>query len=1209
VASEPKTTAALEEGGETETTASPNDDSTGSHITGAALTGSSNSKSSGLPNKLAPFFLATFTWSHVKELVAKILKQPYLLPWFVMGSVFAWMEKRTVYYSKRWDVTATTKSYLCRNIQANIAYGWGYYPINFFRMVLASWFTVVFIWYIFVQRRVVNLNILGMDSNTPDDNGQEASIEDATTSCHSPSALLQQIQNFFIIFILPGLTITNMKVVLYFAHLCTVCVLDEHILFNISAVTPFVKRVLTCGSMVTPFYYIFNSGVVQRQVARVSNYSLNERSRNTDIAKKKKTSEVGRKDAVCNRSSTTTASITGRSTIMSILDRVKPKTTQTLPGVLFFASYLVLSVVYLVGLLSLKCEYHYSLCNSLASDTRQIGSNTTNITIRDSEDNFKPFALRLFDSYQKQVIENSGSENRENRDGSSDNKVINHNDKLAANRILVIVDPVTLAGRSSSYEDYYHPPSIIYKLELLLIFLFFASSFYDVGIFYASRPGDLFKFWAAVVLFGPGLGCYACLLLNGCLYLWSGIAKVRGWFYGWIFPYQFLVPSPVSSWFCGVYLSEGGRCRIGTKIFGYIGVWMESLAGFCILFAVFGNFAKNRILQGSSNEVAHSNSSSGSTESVTDGIFGILPFLGMILATGMHIFIFVFGIGPYRWNVVHLFWGWCAWWNSVLYACTSIDTQFKVSQSEGPHHQNLNHSVTNYTSNNNNFFAVVVENDNLFTTWSILFYIGIFGMAIPIIGCFSPLFLGKVLGGYRMASFHFVGNEQAQCFLISKKVVKKIYRCWLKENFGDDGKPLLSKDHLQMSEENASTISELPYLVRLLLVKKFGYVQLEKKIEALNEKTNASKSHVRHETILQKQGETILDCSDNCSKTAPLLSRKQENFTQNNHNKAAAADSASEKVKPTSVWQKTATKNVVDIMLDDYTITNDSDYTAFPLFADGLDLDLYLRLYTKTYCDVDGPNETNEKSAELKVSKHDIFSGNKNNTAFEELNKDYIFFTLNWLNIVGPLLNTKWDETLSSIVERYRDIVLDTMDVYDQCCESEILSIATKSKTRSDDCQPGDFREDKKIRLLSGPAVGRYDESSEKAEKLTTAISTAAQETTVQQGQCQQNEIVTSWIVQSGSSIPKKWTRPVEYNTLKHQEPVELLSVISLPIPLFECKKKWNICCNRVTDEDSDREISASGHVIQFESNRFPWQIMDQEFDEAWSKKTMATTK
>lgn len=55
-------------------------------------------------------------------------------------------------------------------------------------------------------------------------------------------------------------------------------------------------------------------------------------------------------------------------------------------------------------------------------------------------------------------------------------------------------------------------------------------------------------------------------------------------------------------------------------------------------------------------------------------------------------------------------------------------------------------------------------------------YIFIFGFLVPFIGCVSPNILGSYLGGYRMASFHFVGNEQEYGIFVSKELLRRRVR-------------------------------------------------------------------------------------------------------------------------------------------------------------------------------------------------------------------------------------------------------------------------------------------------------------------------------------------------------------------------------------------------------------------------------------------------
>lgn len=80
-----------------------------------------------------------------------------------------------------------------------------------------------------------------------------------------------------------------------------------------------------------------------------------------------------------------------------------------------------------------------------------------------------------------------------------------------------------------------------HSVELVVLLLFLGSCVFDSGLFYAARPGDLFKFWAAIVLFGGhrvgglpvgsvggvDLGAFAVCLLGACLYFWSGMVGNR----------------------------------------------------------------------------------------------------------------------------------------------------------------------------------------------------------------------------------------------------------------------------------------------------------------------------------------------------------------------------------------------------------------------------------------------------------------------------------------------------------------------------------------------------------------------------------------------------------------------------------------------------------------------------------------------------------
>ena len=44
------------------------------------------------------------------------------------------------------------------------------------------------------------------------------------------------------------------------------------------------------------------------------------------------------------------------------------------------------------------------------------------------------------------------------------------------------------------------------------------------------------------------------------------------------------------------------------------------------------------------------------------GWFSLCSLGFLLLSTGMHVFIFLFGIGPYRWNVFQIYLAACSWW-------------------------------------------------------------------------------------------------------------------------------------------------------------------------------------------------------------------------------------------------------------------------------------------------------------------------------------------------------------------------------------------------------------------------------------------------------------------------------------------------------------------------------------------------------------------
>eukprot|EP00854_Cymbomonas_tetramitiformis_P010722 gene10722-12684_t len=129
-------------------------------------------------------------------------------------------------------------------------------------------------------------------------------------------------------------------------------------------------------------------------------------------------------------------------------------------------------------------------------------------------------------------------------------------------------------------------------------------------------PSDIFKFLVAT-MFPTASRLETPYLLVALLYFWSGLYKVRGYFWSWVFQYQFLLMSPVSYPLRRFYLNEDLTPRTWSKVFGVIGAAGECLVGLGLLFPD-----------------------------------PTVQFVSTIFATKMHIFIFTFGMGPYRWNVM-----------------------------------------------------------------------------------------------------------------------------------------------------------------------------------------------------------------------------------------------------------------------------------------------------------------------------------------------------------------------------------------------------------------------------------------------------------------------------------------------------------------------------------------------------------------------------
>ena len=285
----------------------------------------------------------------------------------------------------------------------------------------------------------------------------------------------------------------------------------------------------------------------------------------------------------------------------------------------------------------------------------------------------------------------------------------------------------------------------------LYLYMYGIICIFDVGFFFSTRPGDILKFLIATLLVknGNGSSIYLCYFMVACLYMWSGISKLRGYFSQFVFQYWFCLMSPVSYHIKSLYLNENGWPTKFGIWFGWFGALQEAIVGICMLIP--------------STMVPYA------TE---------IQYGAVCLGTLMHVFIFIFGIGPYRWNIMQVY----LLWASYIISCERYSNN------------------NNYNTNGGvgNFFTTELLKDNnvdgVNNNGIVVFVYGIvFGMIIPIIGLFSTKLLGKYLGGYRMGNFHFAGNEFATLFLLDNKNVKNEmikdineYEQYIKFSFGAD---------------------------------------------------------------------------------------------------------------------------------------------------------------------------------------------------------------------------------------------------------------------------------------------------------------------------------------------------------------------------------------------------------------------------------------
>lgn len=334
----------------------------------------------------------------------------------------------------------------------------------------------------------------------------------------------------------------------------------------------------------------------------------------------------------------------------------------------------------------------------------------------------------------------------------------------------------------------------------IFVVLFLMACGLERGLFHSTRPSDILKFLIATLLPQPELAVYTLL---GCLYFWSGMYKLRGFFHGFVFQYQFLNLSGVSWLFRRLYLSESHLPRQFGRLFGALGTWAEMAIGFAMLVVPLNQ------------------------------ISAICLMLG---ALGMHAFIFFFGMGPFRWNVMTAY---------MMVASTQLCIASGVS---GP--------------------------SLIYASWYVVGYVFVFGLLIPVVGTLDPQTLGQYFGGYRMATFHFAGNETYRALLVRKNAIPS-------------------------SSEDSSCLGNL----------------LRERVEGYN------------------------------------------------------------------------------------AITDDEDMFTALCYTDGTDVESALKRG---------------------------FQGPSGMTDFDEFNESFMFVPITWLNMRGPLLNTKWDESLP-VTDRFVELVCETV--------------------------------------------------------------------------------------------------------------------------------------------------------------------------------------
>eukprot|EP00041_Stephanoeca_diplocostata_P016177 m.315908 g.315908 ORF g.315908 m.315908 type:complete len:641 (+) comp20283_c0_seq1:387-2309(+) len=189
---------------------------------------------------------------------------------------------------------------------------------------------------------------------------------------------------------------------------------------------------------------------------------------------------------------------------------------------------------------------------------------------------------------------------------------------------------------------------------------FLVAALFDTGVFHSARPYDLIKFLFAthevfcrkydngILIEGAeaqGAGEF-CLVLIAALYFWSGLSKLFGWFWAWVFQYQFLLTSPISFHFRHLYLdTKTLEPKLWSKLFGLCGAAGEMIVGLTLLFAWHQD----------------------------------LRTLALFMGLSMHVFICVCGIGPYRWNFEQMFFLWASFHLGEVGAASRTAPIFSLS--------------------------------------------------------------------------------------------------------------------------------------------------------------------------------------------------------------------------------------------------------------------------------------------------------------------------------------------------------------------------------------------------------------------------------------------------------------------------------------------------------------------------------------------------